>query len=90
MDFLLAGTLKCFVVLSLKYDPSVLAGPPHTAGQAAGVGGTWDTGRTEGAGRSTVVVMRRIIEEVGAGAVGEEEGMGMEEKEEVYTQHYPS
>ena len=39
----------------------------------------------EGAGTSTVVGTRRIIEAVGAGEVGEEEGLGMEAMEEVYT-----
>ena len=39
----------------------------------------------EGAGTSTVVGTRRIIEAVGEGAVGEEEGLGMEAMEEVYT-----
>ena len=48
------------------------------------MGGSWDTGPLEGAGTSSVVGTRGVIEEeVGAGAVGVEEGMGMEEEEEV-------
>lgn len=59
----------------------MVVGQPLTAGREAGAGGTRATGPLEGAGPSTVVGTRGIIEEVGGGEVGVEEGMGMEEME---------
>lgn len=58
-----------------------MVGPPLTAGREEGEGGTRDTGPMEGAGPSTVVGTRGIIEAVGGGELGVEAGMGMEEME---------
>ena len=58
-----------------------MVGQPLTVDREAGAGGSRDTGAMEGEGPSTVVGTRGIIEAVGEGEVGEEEGMGMEEME---------
>lgn len=79
--FLLAGTLKYSVARIPKSNPSKVVGQPLTAGREAGAGGSRDMGPLAGAGPSTGVGTRGIIEEVMGGELGVAEGMGMEEME---------